>query len=820
MNIKKEMSLQRGISSGVYNSINKLIVRRVIMNERTFRVLEYNKIKDLLRSHITSSLGKELIDEVHPRTNFEDIKQRLSETSEAVGLIIQKSNIPIGPIYDLSRHLKVAEIGSYLYPGQLLEVSDTLRTARVLKNFIKDSDEEREKYPGLKGYMASLSTFRHIEDRINEAIIGEDEISDNASPTLRSIRKQIENKNNSIRNKLNSIINSPNMQKYLQDTIITIRQDRFVVPVKSEYKSNVPGLVHDQSSSGATLFIEPLSIVELNNGLKELKLKEKAEIERILTEITGQIGEKSEAIMINQKTLVKLDFIFAKAKLSMEMKAIEPELNNDGYIKIKNGRHPLISDKEVVPTNIWIGDEFKTLLITGPNTGGKTVTLKTVGLMVLMAQSGLHVPADFGTKLSIFNNVFADIGDEQSIEQSLSTFSSHMKNITNIVDTVEDRDLVLLDELGAGTDPTEGAALAMAILRFLHDKNVRTVATTHYSELKQFALANEGVENASVEFDVETLSPTYKLLIGVPGKSNALEISRRLGLREDIIEKSKEFLNKEDIEFEEIITSIEENRRSAEKERDEAIRLRLEVQKLKEKFQTKNEKLEKQRERVLKEAKEEARKVLKEAKGEADEIIKELRNISKTVEKDRNKKMEEMRKKLKTNIEELQDPLFDDVEIPASKPPKNLKVGDAVKVITLNQEGSVVTEPNSNGDLTVQVGIMKINVNIANLRLMKDNQPNAEKTSVGSILKSKTQYIKNEIDLRGENIEEARIILDKYLDDAYLAKLQQVNIIHGKGTGVLRKGIHDFLKRHSHVKVFREGVYGEGGSGVTIVELK
>lgn len=790
------------------------------MNERTFRVLEYNKIKDLLRNQVTSNLTKELVDKLKPSSDFNEVQGLLRETSEAANLMIQKGSIPIGPIYDLSRHLKMAEIGSYLYPSQLLEVSDTLRTARVLKKFIKESDSNNEKFPILQDYVSNLNVYKYIEDKINEAIMGEDEISDNASSTLRNIRKKIENKNNAIRSKLNSIISSSSMQKYLQEAIITIRQGRFVVPVKAENRSNVPGLVHDQSSSGATLFIEPISIVEMNNDLKELKLKEQAEIERILTEITELIGEKAEGIKINQNILINLDFIFAKAKLSLTMNAVEPKLNNDGYIRIKNGRHPLIDREVVVPTNIWLGDKFTTLVITGPNTGGKTVTLKTVGLMVLMTQSGLHIPADYGTQISVFNAVYADIGDEQSIEQSLSTFSSHMKNIIEIMDKSTEKDLVILDELGAGTDPTEGAALAMAILTELYDRGVITIATTHYSELKQFALTKNGIENASVEFDVETLSPTYRLLIGVPGKSNALEISKRLGLSEYIIEKSREFLNKNDIEFEEIISSIERNRKSAEQERDEAIRLRLEVQKLKEEYEKRMEKLSKQRERELRQAKEEARKILKEAKTEADEIIKELRNISIEAKKERNKKIEEMRKKLKNNIESLEEPLFEEVIHTATEPPKVLKVGDTVRILTLNQTGTVVTKPNSDGDLTVQVGIMKINVNISNLRLVKNKSENIEKTSVGAILKSKTQNIKNEIDVRGKTFEEARVILDKYLDDAYLAKLQTVNIIHGKGTGALRKGIHQFLKKHLHVKSFREGVFGEGGSGVTIVELK
>lgn len=788
------------------------------MNERTIRVLEYKKIKDKLKSRATSNLGKELVEELGPINDFNEVKHRLMETSEAVSLVIQKGNIPIGPIYDLKRHLKIAEIGSYLYPGQLLEVGDTLRTARVLKNFIKAPDSEN--FSPLQSLISNISTYKNIENRIEETIIGEDEISDNASPALRNIRRQIENKNIAIRNKLNSIINSSRTQKFLQDAIITIRQDRFVIPVKAENKKDVPGLVHDQSASGATLFIEPMAIVEMNNELKELKLKEKAEIERILREISAQVGEVADNIKINQDILAKLDFIFSKAKLSISMKGMEPKLNDNGYIRIKNGRHPLIDPNEVVPTNLWIGDKFNTLLITGPNTGGKTVTLKTLGLMVLMTQSGMHIPADHGTEISIFNRVYADIGDEQSIEQSLSTFSSHMTNIVGILNDVSHDDLVILDELGSGTDPTEGAALAMAILTHLYDKGVKTIATTHYSELKQFALANEGIENACVEFDVETLSPTYRLLIGVPGKSNALEISRRLGLGEDIINKSKEFITNEDIEFEEIISTIESNRKTAEQERDEAIKLRLEVQRLKQDYEKKYEKLQQQRDREIREAKEEARKILKESKKEADEIIKELRSISKDVGRERNKRIEELRKTMKDNIEDLHEPVFFGEDISFSQPPKNLNIGDQVKVLNLNQEGTVLTQPNNNGDLTVQVGIMKINVNISNLRLIKEGKDSIKKTNIGSIMKSKTQNIKNEIDLRGQTFEEASINLDKYLDDAYLAKLQQVTIIHGKGTGALRKGIKDFLKRHAHVKAFREGIYGEGGSGVTIVDLK
>ncbi len=788
------------------------------MNKRSIRVLEYGKIKGMLKGLATSALGKELVEELTPQNNYDEIKNRLMETSEAVSIVIQKGSVPFGPIYDLGRYLKIAEIGSYLYPGQLLEVGDTLRTARVLKNFIKAS--EGEEFSPLQSLISNISTYREIEKRIEEAIISPEEISDNASPALKNIRRQIENKNTSIRNKLNSMINSSRTQKYLQDAIITIRQDRFVIPVKAENKKDVPGLVHDQSSSGATLFIEPMIVVEMNNDLKELRLKEKAEIERILKEITGQIGIVSENIKINQELLAKLDFIFAKAKLSLSMKAMEPKLNNKGYIKIKNGRHPLINPSEVVPSNIWIGDNFDTLLITGPNTGGKTVTLKTLGLLVLMTQSGLHVPADYGTEISIFEQVYADIGDEQSIEQSLSTFSSHMTNIVDILENVTGRDLVILDELGSGTDPTEGAALAMAILTHLYNKGVKTIATTHYSELKQYALAAEGVENASVEFDVETLSPTYRLLIGVPGKSNALEISRRLGLGEDIISKSKEFITSDDIEFEEIISNIETNRKSAEKERDEAVKLRLDVQKLKEDYEKKYDKLKAQRDKEIREAKEEARKILKEAKREADEIIKELRGISGDVGRERNKKIEELRRKMKDKMESFHEPVYFNEDLSDSKPPKKLNIGDRVKILNLNQDGTVLSEPNNNGELTVQAGIMKINVNISTLRLLKPQKGTANKTNMGKIMKSKTQSIRNEIDLRGMNIEESIIDLDKYLDDAYLARLEQVTVIHGKGTGALRKGIKTFLKKHSHVKTFRDGEYGEGGSGVTVVDLK
>ncbi|MBB6218246.1 DNA mismatch repair protein MutS2 [Anaerosolibacter carboniphilus] len=792
------------------------------MNTRTLRVLEYEKIRDMLLEKVESSLGRELAEKLEPSVNLENVIEWQKETSEAASVLIQRGNVSLGGVHDLSYHVRRAEIGSFLYPGQLLEVSDTLRAGRKLKTMFKESKEGEGKYPIIEGYVGQISTMKNIEDRINECIISDEEISDHASPELRSIRRQMESKHTAIRNKLNSITSSSTMQKYLQDAIVTQRQDRYVVPVKQEHRGNVPGLIHDQSSSGATLFVEPMAVVELNNELRELKIKEQIEIERILRELTAFVGDKSTEIRSNQEILKRLDFIFAKGRLSVKMRAIEPKLNNRGYLRIKNGRHPLLDEKKVVPTNIWNGDEFSTLIITGPNTGGKTVTLKTVGLFTLMAQSGLNVPGDFGTELAIFNQVFADIGDEQSIEQSLSTFSSHMTNIVEILGQVEKNSLILLDELGAGTDPTEGAALAIAILDHLYGLGVKTIATTHYTELKQYALTTKGVQNASVEFDVETLSPTYKLLIGVPGKSNAFEISKRLGLGEYIIDKAKESISNEDIAFEDLLTTIEKDKQKAEQERDNAIRLKLAIQQQKEEYDRKSEKLEEQREKTLREAREEARRILKEAKEDADQIIKELRTLSQEVEeKEKNRRIEEARKGLREKLGQVDEGLGLGVSLGVNtKPPKQLKPGDTVMILTLNQKGNVVTVPDANGDLTVQVGIMKINVNIENLRLDREEKEKGKKTGTGKIVKSKAENIRTSIDLRGQLLEEALLNTDKYLDDAYLAGIQEVTIIHGKGTGVLKDGIKQLLKGHKHVKSSREGAYGEGGAGVTVVELK
>lgn len=791
------------------------------MNEKTLRVLEYTKIIEMLVDKCTSPLGKNLAKDLKPMKEFEEIQISQQETSETQSILIKRGNVPLSGINDIIHLIRRTEIGSYLDAGQLLYLKDTLSAARRLKNFFKEDNNDEGEYPIIQGLIGSLSVLKEIEEKIELCILNETEISDNASPELKNLRRMISSKNDAIRNKLNNIINSSSYQKYLQDTIITIRQDRYVVPIKQEYRGQFPGLVHDQSSSGATLFIEPMAVVELNNELKELKGREKREIERILMEISSMIAERGEEIKSNQSILQKIDFIFAKGKLSLVMKAIEPQLNLQKKIRIKNGRHPLLKTEEVVPTNIWLGEDFSILVITGPNTGGKTVTLKTVGLLNLMAQSGLHVPADYGTNLAVYDEIYADIGDEQSIEQSLSTFSSHMINIVKILEEVTPNSLVLLDELGAGTDPTEGAALAMAILNYLKTLQSGVIATTHYSELKQYALVNDKVENASVEFDVKTLRPTYKLLIGVPGKSNAFEISQRLGLSDFIIDEAKKLLTSENIEFEDLLQNIEENKKAAEEDRNNAKLLYLQAENTLSNYLEKKEKIEGQQERIIKEAKKEAFKIIKVAKQEAEEVIESLKQLKmEAEEKEINRKIEEARKQMDAKLGSLSEGFGEEIFTKISKnPPKNLKAGDAVKILSLNQTGHVIDPPNENGEVFIQVGIMKMNIHVSNLERIKEKVI-GKQSSIGKIVKTKANNIKTQVDLRGKNLEEAFIEVDKYLDDAYLAGLTEITIIHGIGTGVLKAGIKQMLKKHKHVKKHRDGQYGEGGTGVTIVQLK
>ncbi|MBE6083359.1 MAG: endonuclease MutS2 [Tissierellaceae bacterium] len=793
------------------------------MNEKTLRVLEYNKIIDILKDNTESSLGKELVSQIKPLTDIDEIENRQKETEEALELIIKRGTPPLYGIHDVRGEIKRAEIGGTLGPGSLLKISDSLRVVRSLKNYLKETREDKNgNYPVVGNLINELSVFEYIEESINNAIISEEEISDNASPALRSIRRKINMKNDSIRDKLNSIISSSNNKKYLQDSIVTIREGRYVVPVKQENRGNFPGLVHDQSSSGATLFVEPMAVVELNNELKELKIEEQHEIERILIELTNMIRERTNEIRNNQKILQRLDFIFAKGKIAVNMDGTKPILNDRGYINIKKGRHPLLDKKKVVPIDIYIGDDFRTLVITGPNTGGKTVTLKTVGLLCLMAQSGLHIPADHNSEVGVFNKIFADIGDEQSIEQNLSTFSSHMTNIVEILKNVEEKNLVLFDELGAGTDPVEGAALAMSILDYLYNIKVRTIATTHYSQLKIYALTKEGVKNASMEFDVETLSPTYKLSIGIPGKSNAFEISKRLGLMDYIISHAQTLISKENVDFEDVLKTMDQDRKRIEENKLETERLKIEIERLKEELTDEKERTQEAKEKIIYKAKEEARNILRNAKEESDLIVSNLRNISNEIERERNIKIQEAQDKLKSKLNETEKDLsIKLLDVKSSKPPKNLKVGESVEILSLNQSGIVVSLPDDNGNLQVQVGIMKINVPVSSLRRIKEND-SQKRTAVmtKNILKFKTQDIKNEIDLRGETLDEALLDLDKYLDDVYISGLKEIYIIHGKGTGVLRSGISDLLKSHKHVKSYRLGKYGEGGSGVTVVELK
>ncbi|MGX9755006.1 endonuclease MutS2 [Clostridioides difficile] len=792
------------------------------MNEKSLRVLEYNKIIDLLKKKASSSLGLKYIESLVPNTDFVEVKSMLEETSEAQSIIIKRGSVGLDGIHDIEDKVKRAYIGASLDPGSLIMIADTLRVARRLKNSLSSSDEEDFNYPIIQSLSNSLYVYKDIEDQIYNAIISEVEISDNASSTLRDIRRRIAQKNQSIRSKLNSIISSTTYQKYLQDAIISLRGDRFVVPVKSEYRSQVAGIVHDQSSSGATLFIEPMTIVDMNNELRQLKLGEQEEIERILSELSAMVGEVSQDLISNQEILGRLDFAFSKGKLSIQMRGIEPTLNEDKYLNIKNGRHPLLDKKKVVANTIYLGRDFHTLVITGPNTGGKTVTIKTVGLFALMTQSGLHIPADYGSSMCVYDNVFADIGDEQSIEQSLSTFSSHMTNIVSILKNVTADSLVIFDELGAGTDPIEGAALAIAVLEDINSVGAKCIATTHYSELKNYALTKSGVENAAVEFDIETLSPTYKLLIGVPGKSNAFEISRKLGLSDYVISRAKEYINTDNIALEDVLQNVEKNRIKAIEDREEAERLKEEIERLKIEYDEKLEKLVTQRDKMIEKAKSEAFSITRQAKEEVDLIIKELRSLEQErASKEKNRKIEELRKELTSSMGSLQ-PTVKSMIVPkvSSKEIKDLKPGEEVRVITLNQNGSVISVDKKRKEAVVQIGIMKMTLPFKSLQKShKDVSKNVTK-STRNIIRAKSGNIKSEVDLRGLNLEEAIMEVEKYLDDAYVAGLESVTVIHGIGTGVLKSGLQDILRKNRHVKSQRGGQYGEGGAGVTIVKLK
>lgn len=789
------------------------------MEKKTLNVLEYETIIKLLEDCASTELGKNRVHQIAVSSNIEEIKMALKETSEAQSIILKKGSLPIYSLSDVGRSLKLAEIGSSIDIGNILKIGGILKTARLVSGKISGVGELEI----IKELSDGLYSDQLLEDSIFDSIISEEEISDNASPELRKIRRTIKSTKEQIRTKINAMVSSESSSKYLQDAIVTMRQDRFVVPVKTENRSNVPGIVHDTSSSGATLFIEPMAIVEMNNNLRILMNKEYEEIEKIIMLLSNQIGLIAGEIADNIKRLTRLDFIMAKGKLSVKMKAVEPAISDLLAVKLRNARHPLIDPKDVVPLNIEIGHEYKTLIITGPNTGGKTVALKTVGLLSLMFQSGLHIPCDYGSSMCIFNNIFADIGDEQSIEQSLSTFSSHMTHIVNILSNMNDRDLILLDELGSGTDPIEGSALAISILENIRQKNIITMATTHYSELKNYALERDGVENASVEFNVETLSPTYKLIIGIPGKSNAFEISKKLGLSQEIIDASRARLSEDEIKMEDLLNKIEKDRKVIEREKEYAVSASIEIRKKEDEMKQKEVKLKSDRDKIILESKKKASQLLKEAKEESDSIIKELNVIGAEVEKyNVNKEIEKVRSKIKTGLEKFgytEDLLG--MEEFEGKALSKVSLGQKVFVQSFGQEGNVISIDESKKEAIVQIGIMKINMPFNSLQKPKKTRvKEVKKTGAGKIMRDKSSTVKSEVDVRGMDLESARVEVEKYLDNAYLSGIPRSTIIHGVGTMVLKKGINEMLRSFKYIKSYRQGGYGEGGVGVTIVEFK
>lgn len=796
------------------------------MNEKALKTLEYNKITQQLTSLAASSLGKELCRSLLPMDSLAEIERAQRETSDALSRLLQKGSLSFSGIKDIRPSLMRLEVGSSLNAIELLQISSLLNAALRVKaygrNEKNDGSQEDDKIDSLTQRFQSLEPLTPLNNEIKRCILSEEDISDDASPALRHIRRTIKNTNNKIHDQLNSIASSSSTQTMLQENLITMRNGRYCLPVKSEYKNHFSGMVHDQSSSGSTLFMEPMAIVKLNNELRELAVKENEEIEKILADLSNQAAQFSQQLEDNLDILVQFDFIFAKASLSKQLKGSEPIFNQEGRINIKKGRHPLIDPKKVVPIDIHIGDDFTLLIVTGPNTGGKTVSLKTVGLFTLMGQAGLHIPAFDRSELSLFEEVYADIGDEQSIEQSLSTFSSHMVNTVSIIEKADYKSLVLFDELGAGTDPTEGAALAMSILSYLHKKQVTAMATTHYSELKIYALSTEGVENACCEFDVETLRPTYRLLIGIPGKSNAFAISGKLGLPDYIIEEARGLIGSQEKSFEDVISDLEKSRVTIEKEREEISLYKMEIEELKEKLKSKNEKIDSAKERILRNANEEARQIIQNAKDIADESIRKYNKWMKTG--DMNREMEKERAALRDKLGETDSRLMLKKKRSGKKhTAKDFKLGDSVHVISLNLKGSVSSLPNEKGDLYVQMGILRSQVNIKDLELLQENDitgPDLKRTGSGQIRVSKSAAIRPDINLIGKTVDEALPVLDKYLDDAYLAHLPQVTVIHGRGTGALKTAVHNHLKKAKYVKSFRLGSFGEGDQGVTIVEFK
>ena len=791
------------------------------MNNKALKTLEYTKIIEMLASHASSPLGKIRCEDLLPSCSPGEIEYKQEQTQDALSRLFQKGNINFGSAKDIRGSLKRLEIGSTLGITELLQICALLDNTSRIKSYGR-REKENEQRDSLDDLFDALEPLPLLNTEIRRCILSEDEIADDASATLKQIRRSMKVTGERIHTQLAGMVNG-SARTYLQDAVITMRNGRYCIPVKAEYKSQVPGMIHDQSSTGSTLFIEPMAIVKLNNEIRDLEMKEAAEIEVILASLSNMAAQERENLRYNLENLVELDFIFARAALAMDMNATRPIFNTKGYINIRKGRHPLIDKKKVVPIDIHLGKEFHLLIVTGPNTGGKTVSLKTVGLLTLMGQAGLHIPALDRSELSVFEEVYADIGDEQSIEQSLSTFSSHMTNVVSFIEKADPKSLVLFDELGAGTDPTEGAALAISILNYLQKQGIRAMATTHYSELKVYALSTPGVENASCEFDVETLRPTYRLLIGVPGKSNAFAISSKLGLPSYIIDDAKKQISQEDESFEDVISTLEENRITIEKERMEIARYKTEVEDLKKQLETKQEKLNQQRDRILREANEQAHAILRDAKEYADQTIKDFNKFGKA--NISIKEMENKRQDLRKKMNKVESNMSrKEKKVTGNLKPSDLHLGDGVKVLSLNLKGTVSTLPDAKGYLLVQMGIMRSKIHISDLVLLQEetviSAPNMQRTSAGKIKMSKSSSVGIEINLLGRTVDEAIAELDKYLDDAYLAHIPSVRVVHGKGTGALRKGIHNYLRRVKYVSSFHLAEFGEGDAGVTIVNFK
>lgn len=796
------------------------------MENKAYKVLEFDKILARLSSYTESAEVKRRIEEQKPYITLAEALRAQKETTQAVSISLKLGGPPVNlAAANITGSVKRAEGGGVMNPGEILGAARVLYVARRMKSYLGEANEDWEI---LHEYGQSLETNRALEDKISAAVVSETEIADSASADLAAIRRKKRNLNAKIKDTLNDMVRSSHYKKFLQDPIVTMRSDRYVIPVRAEYRAEVQGIVHDSSASGATIFVEPISVVNANNEIRELENREVREIERILAELSAAVAECGGLLMSDYRIITELDFIFCKAKLSLDMGANEPQLNDNGVIEFKRARHPLIAKDKVVANDIYLGGKFDTLVVTGPNTGGKTVTLKTIGLFSMMAAYGLHLPVADGSSAAVFEKIFADIGDEQSIEQSLSTFSSHMVNIVNILGEVDSSSLALFDELGAGTDPTEGAALAISVLEYLRMFKVRTVATTHYSELKLFALSTDGVENASCEFDVDSLKPTYKLLIGVPGKSNAFAISKRLGLDERIIARANEILSDEDVKFEDVITELEQNRVKSQSDMEYARRMKNELGDLKKEIEAERKKLKENKSRILDEARREAKLIVMNAKEESNKIIRDLERMR--IEGAKGAKIEEKtasaREKLQKREKNI-DKAMRNADKPKKtfrEPPKNLKAGETVKIMSMGENATVLKTPAPNDKtVRVQAGIIKMDVHITDLERVKDTSAKdlADKYVQSTrMFASKTKTATTEVDVRGQMLEEALMNVEKFLDDCYLAGVSPVSIIHGKGTGVLRKGIGEMLRKHKYVKSYRAGRYGEGETGVTIVELK